>query len=158
MSEIHNSPGSYVCTFARSHIRTSLRCRRGGIILEAFLALLLVGAAGVIWLLWQQRQGARVTKDSSDLSAWAHGQTRDILVKHGLTENQVIKAYTRERQENGVQWLENYLEANLPRGFNKDAFRSDVNKVLEQKGLSILREENQEAHWRLGPGLQGPGL
>ena len=152
-----------------------LSSRRGGVLLDLFLigAILAAGAAG--WVTYKKRSwpgflreavsavpsapatlGAPAPSepdiDVSDRSAWIQGRTRDLLATHGVGEKHVLKTYNVQRQDAGIQWLEDTLEVRRPARFDEGGFLRALGPVLAEKRLVLMDERHEGTRWTLSLG------
>jgi hypothetical protein len=147
-----------------------------------FLLIFFVAVGALLWMYWRQRGSFKiddlkrtdaakkitelagkvsaggdsipVTKDSSALCAWLQGQCRELLVKHGLTDSQVLKSFNAEREAKGVRWVEQTLEVRTPAGFKPAKFQQELSGIIKPKGLTILRNEKKDHFWTLEVGYK----
>ncbi len=141
-----------------------MRDRRGGILLRLLLTAALAAGGVFLWRAWNRGRlalprvvpsAARVPPPPSlgEKSVWVQKEVRDLLARHGLKEPHVLKTYTREHREGGVQWLEDTLELRLPAGFDAARFRRELGETLKKEGVTVVSEYKQEGKWALELGF-----
>jgi hypothetical protein len=130
--------------------------RRGGIIFSA-LFLLVLAAAGA-WL-WSSRERLSfelpVLRDSSELAAWTQDQTRGVLARRGVREEQVLRSHTVERRRLGARWLEATWELSAPPEPDAEEFRRDIRPLLAARGVSVLSDRSAGRRRELELGRKG---
>lgn len=142
--------------------------RKGGILLDLFLILVITGAGIVGWVMWRKGSVSRLWKDVaavvppvpvslkpepagepdvdiSDRSAWLQGYVRELLAKKGVGEKHVLRTFNAERQENGIQWLEDTLELRKPAGFQVGGFLAAMAEPLAAHNLILMDDRVEGA-------------
>lgn len=123
--------------------------RRGGLLRDAFLLLLVIAGAAAFWFYAGPRlsRRPRAVSPAPNLGAvsvqW-ETETRGLLVEAGLKETHVVKAYNKERQEGPAQWVESVLELDPPPSFNQASFIEKWTKSAEARGLRVVREGSSD--------------
>jgi hypothetical protein len=148
----------------------------GGVLVELVLAVLLVAAGAALWVAWKRgafsvgnlRKGplalaqrsedqGRVKGATSPLddAAWLQRQTRELLAKSGVADAHVLKTFNRERGDGKDVWLEDTLELKRPARFEAAAFLDGLERALEKRELSVVRDLREDGKWTLELGRGG---
>ncbi len=149
--------------------------RRGGVLLDLFLILVLTAAGVGGWLAWRHGSLASLWRevpipsallgpsaaqepvgapdiDVSDRSAWIQSRVRDLLARKGVKEKHILQAYNEQRQEGGIQWLEDTLVLRRPANFDDHGFLSALAPFLAQKRLVLMDDKREGTRWTLTVG------
>jgi hypothetical protein len=97
-------------------------------------------------------QPAEPDIDVSDRSAWIQSRVRELLAKEGVKEKHMLRAYNAERQEGGIQWLEDTLEIRRPAKFDEKGFLEALAPVLAKKRLVVMDDKREGGKWTLSLG------
>jgi hypothetical protein len=138
-----------------------MRRQKGGFLLDAFLIVAMLAGAMWLWLSWREGRlpgflrglfpaaVGEVEVDANDRGAWLQAQVRELLAKHGVDESSVVKTYTQQKRDGGVQWLEDTLEIKRPVGFRTENFLRDLSAILKKGGLQVMRDQTDVQGWIL---------
>jgi hypothetical protein len=148
---------------------------RGGFLLDLFLIVAILAAAAAGWVAWRRgslrdllRTASAVLPavpaspaaqpmaepdiDVSDRSAWIQGRVRDLLSKSGVKEKHVLRTFNAQRQEGGIQWLEDTLEVRRPAVFDERQFLLRLAPLLAEKKLSLMEDRREGSRRELAVG------
>jgi hypothetical protein len=143
--------------------------RRGGILWDLFLIVLVVAAGATAW--WQRNRLRGLLPASFQLGAPApaapqvafeaprsgaafRSQVRELLGRHGVREAHLRRSYTVERRIAGRAWAEETLAIDRPSSFRGGAFLKELATTLTAHHLTLLRDESVRGEWTLELGEQ----
>lgn len=82
-------------------------------------------------------------------AAATQGWVRGFLAESGVSDADVLKAFTAERREGDAVWVESTLEIRARKGFSTGRFLSRLAPRLHRERLAVLNDAPTTGRWLL---------
>lgn len=144
------------------------RALRGGILLDMFLIAVLCAGGAALWVSrgrWVPALKSAVgatgaaapstapagstDRDLAARAASTQSWVRGFLAEAGVADADVLKAFTAERREGDVVWVESTLEIRSRKGFSSGRFLARLAPRLHRERLAVLNDAPAEGRWLL---------